>query len=168
MDNNKEQFELTPIIEEPTNTFKVVHLFNRNDTYHLTRQILYNSAYTLDTYCLFYQILAKNVDDFNDEYGSFACLIPRNDIEADLYVNVNHYALNFIIEYIQTGKFNRYLTTQRLVNYDGNNIISEMIDLATILGMPKLVTYLRKLNEHQEDNECPNINSQEEISQNKN
>lgn len=135
MNNNEEQFELTPIIEEPMNDYKIIHLHNKNNTYHLTRQILLNSSYTMDTYCLFYHILAKNMDEFNDEYGSIACLIPRNHVEADLYMNVDAESLDIIIKYIQTNK---------ITNLENNNkLISEIIDLATILAMPKLVALLR-------------------------
>lgn len=141
MNNNEEQFELTPIIEEPMNEYKIIHLYNKNNTYHLTRQILLNSAYTMDTYCLFYHILAKNMDDFNDEYGSIACLIPRNQDEADLYMNVDTESLEIIIKYIQTNKMT--ILEKKITTLENNKLISEIIDLATIFAMPKLVALLR-------------------------
>lgn len=127
------QFELIPIIEEPCNTYKIVHIHNKNNTYHLTRQILINSIYTLDTYSLFYHILSKNIDDFNEEYGAFACLIHRSEIEADLYTNLDSDALDMIINYVQTNKLSNTVSEKNTI-----------IELASIFGLPKIVSVLRK------------------------
>ena len=125
--------------DELLNFFKVVHLSNRSDVYHLTRQVLIDSMITQDTYCFFYHILSKSIDDFNKLYGSFACLIAQSDDEADLYLNVNVSALNYIINYIQTTKIN----IDRIKS-DNEETVEEMIDLATMFGMPNLVSILRQ------------------------
>lgn len=133
-------------LDVPYNTYRVVHLYNKCETYHLTREILLNSRITQDTYCFFYRILSREVEEFNDEYGSFACIISRNEDEADLYLNADSDALYHIVKYIQTGKI------------DGKNIyaknyktIDEIIDLATMLGMPVLVSMLRDLHPSEEE-----------------
>ena len=185
--NDDEQFDLTPQIDEPMNAFKVVHLYNKSQTYHLTRQVLLDSVLTQNTYCFFYHILAKTVDEFNQIYGSFACLIetptasiadptieftvsysptsgaktrlirsecdpsdgvdksPLSKVEANLYLNVDSEALDHIIKYIQTTKING-----EMIYNDNWKTIDEIIDLATMFGMPKLVTMLRGLHPSEE------------------
>lgn len=145
MSDTEEQFDLTPQIEEPMNTFKIVHLENRSDTYHLTRQVLLDSMLMQNTYCFFYHILTKNIDEFNKMYGSFACLIYRNDDEVDLYLNVDSVALHHIINYIQTTKINI-----DEIKSEQWHIIDEIIDLATMFGMPNLVAVLRNYNTPEE------------------
>lgn len=49
-------------------------------------------------------ILCLSVDEFNALYGSFAYMIYRTEVEADLYMNVDHESLNRIASYIQTTK----------------------------------------------------------------
>jgi hypothetical protein len=141
MDEIGEQCDLDLQIDEPMNAFRIVHFHNRSDKYHLTRQVLLDSVLTQNTYCFFYHILTKNINEFNELYGSFAYLVPNdNIIEADLYLNVDPQALTHIIKYIQTGKINGrdiYETDWR--------IIDEIIDLATMFGMPNLVAMLRNL-----------------------
>lgn len=148
-----DEFDLTPVIEGPLNTFKIVHIYNRSDTYHLTRQVLFDSILTQNTYCFFYHILAKGVDEFNDIYGSFAFLIARNEIEADIYLNVDSKALYHIIQYIQTGKIN----TERICESHWKTK-EEIIDLATMFGIPNLVSLLRNIVSSEE-----NINDTNEI-----
>ena len=140
MTDTQEQFDLTPQIEEPVNGFKIVHLCNQSDKYHLTRQVLLDSSLTQDTYCFFYHILAMNMEEFNKMYGSFACLIDQSVAEADLYLNVDADALRHIVKYIQTGKING-----KDIYADNWKTIDEIIDLATMFGMPELVTELRNL-----------------------
>lgn len=137
MTANEEQFDLTPQIDEPLNSFLVVHVHNKSMIYHLTRQVLLDSTITQNTYCFFYHILAKNVNDFNEIYGSFACIIPNMITEADLYLNVNSDALEYIVQYIQTGKIDDENINQSIIN--------EIIDLATMFGMPLLVSQMRSL-----------------------
>lgn len=145
MTDIEEQFDLAPQIDEPLNTFRVVHLHNKSNIFHLTRQVLLDSVLTQNTYCFFYHILAKNSDEFNDIYGSFACLISRNQIEADLYLNVHSDAFMYIIEYIQTSKLNgKSIYSKNWKNID------EIIDLATMFGMPILVTSMRNLHPNEE------------------
>ncbi|XWV24851.1 hypothetical protein QJ856_gp0932 [Tupanvirus deep ocean] len=140
MTDNEEQFDLAPQIDQPMNPYKIVHLYNKSNVYHLTRQVLLDSRLTQDTYCFFYHILAKSMDEFNEMYGSFACLINRSRIEADLYLNVDSESLEHIIKYIQTGKLDAK-------NIYSNNwkTIDEIIDLATMFGMPTLVSMMRNL-----------------------
>jgi hypothetical protein len=147
MSDSEDEFDLTPNVDEPLNAFQVVHLLNRSDTYHLTRQVLLDSVLTQNSYCFFCHILNKSVNDFNETYGSFACLIQRNNIEADLYLNVNSGALEHIIRYIQTGK----ISTENICigNYED---LTEIINLATMFGMPKLVNILRHCHFATEDN----------------
>ena len=144
-DTTEEQFDLAPNIDEPMNEFKVVHLYNKSKKYHLTRQVLLDSVLTQNTYCFFYHILAKNIDEFNKMYGSFACLFDRSRYEADLYLNVDSEALEHIVKYIQTSKIDG------ISIYASNwKIIDEIIDLATMFGMPILVSMLRSLHPSQE------------------
>lgn len=135
-----EQFDLIPQIDEPMNAFKIVHVYNKSKTYHLTRQVLLDSMLTQNTYCFFYHILARNIDDFNQIYGSFACLIDRTMIEADLYLNVDSKALDHITKYIQTTKID-----SETIYTEDRATIDEIIDLSTMFGMPTLVTMLRNL-----------------------
>jgi len=120
--------------------FRIVHLYNRSDTYHLTRQILLDSSLTQDTYSFFYHILAKSTKEFNEKYGSFAFIIARNQFEADLYLNVDPTALEHIVKYIQTGKING----PAIYSQDWK-IVDEIIDLAIMFGIPNLVTIMREL-----------------------
>lgn len=170
--NDAEEFNLAAHFDEPTNSFKVVHLHNKSSKYHLTRQVLLDSAITQDTYCFFCHILTKSVDEFNQMYGSFACLIEKpltdfaiesvitfgklsrsnnsvdrnqsaadnKSIQADLYLNVESDALDHIIRYIQTTK----IDGQKIYANDWRRV-DEIIDLATMFGMPALVSMLRNL-----------------------
>jgi len=104
-----------------------------------------DSALTQNTYCFFYHILAKKTNDFNELYGSFACLFGRSEREADLYLNVDLEALQHIVKYVQTGKING-----EDIYSDDWNMIDEIIDLATIFGMPNLVSMLRVLHPSEE------------------
>jgi hypothetical protein len=140
MSNDEENFDFTPNIEQPINLFKVVHMYNKSNTFHLTRQVLLDSALTQDTYCFFYHILSKNIDDFNTLYGSFACLFARTESETDLYLNVDADALGHIVRYIQTGKIDG-----KAIYSENYEMIDEIIDLATMFGMPNLVSMLRNL-----------------------
>ena len=139
-DDINDEFDLAPCMNEEMNSFRIVHLKNQNDTYHLMRQILLDSMLTQDTYCFFYHILAKGVDDFNVTYGSFACLMPQDDTEANLYLNVDSNALHHIVKYIQTTKIDIMEICKT-----NNKTIDEMIDLATMFGMPNLVLILRNV-----------------------
>ena len=130
------EFELTTQITEACNSYLIVHIYNRSNVYHLTKQVLMDSYLTQNTYCFFYHILTVKLTDFNKMYGAFACLIEQNLFEANLYLNVNMDALEYIVNYIQTGKINeKYFKNQ--------NMIDETIDLSIIFGMPKLVAILR-------------------------
>ena len=80
-------------MEEQINFFKIVHIHNKSSRYHLTQQVLLDAIVKDSTYSFFYHILAKDVNDFNDFYGSFACIMARSEHEADLYLNVNNDAL---------------------------------------------------------------------------
>lgn len=147
MTYNTEQFDLAPMIDDPMNMYKVIHLHNNSNVYHLTRQVLLDSLLTQETYCFFYHILSQGTDEFNSMYGSFACIVERNpndsdiSIEADLYLNVNCQALEYIIQYVQTGVVeDSYLD-------DHKNIVAPTIDLATVFGMSKLVASLRNYRE---------------------
>lgn len=148
-DTMDKQFDFSTQIDEPTNNFRIVHIYNKSDTYHLTRQVLLDSSLTQDTYCFFYHILAKGSEEFNNLYGSFAHLIDRND-EADLYLNVDSIALQYLIKYIQTTKING----EQIYTEDWK-IIDEIIDLSIMFGMPNLVTMLRAL--HPSDDQINNI-----------
>lgn len=132
---SEENFDLTPQIDDPSNTFLLVHIHNRSTVYHMTRQTLLDSIITQDTYCFFYHIVAKSATEFNKMYGSFAYLVWKNTIEANLYLNVDSEALEHIIKYIQTGKIN--------VNESKSKSIDDIIDLATMFGMSNLVAMLR-------------------------
>lgn len=134
MSDSDDNFNLTPHIDEPLNDYKVVHCHNKNKTYHLMRQVLLDSVISQNHQCFFYDILAINTDSFNKKYCSFACLIERSTFEADLYFNVHVNAFDLIIEYVQTG---------HLEEYD-----ESMIDLASMFGMPTLVSKLRLISEH--------------------
>lgn len=132
-------FDLTSQSNENLNTYSVVHVYNRSDTYHLTKQVLMDCAITQDTWCFFYHILSKSIEEFNITYGSFACLIKKRNAEANLYLNVHSMALEYIVRYIQTGKL------YPLFNETDPSAVAEVIDLATIFGMPILVDLMRKI-----------------------
>lgn len=139
MNDIEEQFDIISESDEPENEFKIVHLHNGSDVYHLTRQVLLDSVLTQDTYCFFYHILTRSDNEFNNMYGSFACLLIRNIYEADLYLNVNSDALYYIIKYIQTNKIN-----DDIIGCD-DKICCELIDLAIMFGMSNLTAMLRNI-----------------------
>lgn len=136
----QDNFELDVKIDEPLNMFNVIHVYNKTDVYHITRQILLNSILRQETDCFFYHILSMNTNDFNQLYGSVGCIIIRSNFEADLYLNANPDALEHVIKYIQTCKLD-------MKSIYGQNwkTIGEILDLATIFGMPKLVSVLRNV-----------------------
>lgn len=118
-------------------TYGIIHIHNKNDMYHLTKQCLVDSSITQCTFCFFYQIISLDIDEFNSKYGSFALMIHRNEIETDLYLNVNSNALSYLIEYIQTNKF----------NYDNlsKGELVEIMDLAILFGMANFVEQIKEI-----------------------
>jgi hypothetical protein len=135
-----EQFDLTSTIDNPLNSYHVVHIYNKNDCYHLTHQILIDTALTHNSFCFFYHILSKTTTEFNKMYSSFACIIPRNHLEADLYLNVNSEALGYVIHYIQKAQIDINTIRQKKCK-----TIDEIIDLSTIFSIPALVSIVRTL-----------------------
>ncbi len=136
----------SPDAFENLNNYSIVHIYNRSNVYHLTRQVLLDSAFqiptdesmTQNTYSFFYHILSKDADDFNDTYSSFAYIDTINSnkpYQPDLYMNVDSVAFDCIVEYVQTRKINK-----KIVNLDD---INQIIDLSTIFAMPDLVNQLR-------------------------
>lgn len=136
---NTEEFELVPnrIL---LNDFKVLHIYNSNDQFHLPRQILVDSSLTGDAENIFYNSVALTTQSFNSSYSSLACLINRNTIEADMYMNVNPSSLRYIINYIQTGKLE--LMDECLSD---DFLLSKTKDLANMFGMPKLLEKLENI-----------------------
>lgn len=128
------------IMDSDSNTIKIVHIYNKSDQYHLTRQVLLDSTITQGTFGFFCHILTKSIEEFNLSYGSIAYLSPVNENEYDLYLNVDKIAFENIVKYVQTGKIEQNDYYQL-----NNKIIEDMIDLATIFGMPILVTEMRNL-----------------------
>ena len=114
--------------------YGIVHIHNKNDMYHLTRQILLDTG-IYDPACFFYKILTVAPSEFNKTYSSFAFLIERSSIEADVYLNVDSKSLETIINYAETGKI---LGTFNLV---------ELENLARMLGLTRLVEKISKLKE---------------------
>ncbi|BCS83268.1 hypothetical protein QLL95_gp0855 [Cotonvirus japonicus] len=135
-----ENFDLTPQIEEHKNSFNIVHIYNKTNVYHLTKQVLLESMVPHNMYCLFYHMLTKTELEFNNMYGSYAYFIVRNYHEADLYLNVDSDSLNHIINYIQTSNIDG-----KKIYFENWRKVDEIIDLATMLGMSSLVSKLRKL-----------------------
>ena len=135
MQMEHEHVKLALKIEEPCNDYAVIHLHNRTNIYHITRQILLDSALTQDSCCFFYHIVAKTMADFNNIYGSFACIISRNDIEADVYLNVDQPALEIIIAFISTGD----LPT----NLQDVDFVMAIDNLASMFGMAEMVHLVR-------------------------
>lgn len=136
--DSEKGFDLAAQYDEPMNRFCVVHVHNKASIYHLTRQVLLDSTLTQNAYCLFRHIITKSEQEFNENYGSFACLLARSDYEADLYLNVDQHAFDFVVHYIQTGKIDR-----RVFLEDSHRSINEIIDLATMIGIPTLVKLMR-------------------------
>jgi hypothetical protein len=131
-------------IENVVNDFGVVHIYNKSCVYHLTKQTLLDSSLTIpndesmtqNTYSFFYHILSKDLQSFNEIYGSFAYMTVLRSMEATLYLNVNSKALEYIVDYIQTGKLDPPSNTKSA---------EEIVDLATIFAMPDLVEKIRRL-----------------------
>lgn len=138
--SDNENFELNPQINEIYNPWMIIHIYNRSNVYHLTRQVLLDSSITQNTYCFFYHILSKSVDDFNETYGSFAFILSKSDVEADLYLNVDIIALTDIIKYIQTGKI-----CNKNIYYENLELVKQIIDLSSMFGMPVLVSLMREI-----------------------
>lgn len=136
MSDSEEEFHLNPNVDQPINGFKIVHIYNMSDVFHLTRQVLLDTKLIQESDCFFYEILTRETDDFNDLYH-FSCLIARNYIEADLYLNVDREALNYIISYIQTNSIDIQ------VIYTNSKLFSKIIDLSSMFVMPTLVSMLK-------------------------
>lgn len=122
------------------NDFKIIHVHNQSQTYHLTRQVLLDSVLTQDTYSFFYHILLLDTSVFNDNYGSFACIIDRTSYEAHLYLNVNPDALCHIINFVQTSKIDCLSIYEK-----DKTIVNEIFDLAIMFAMPNLVDKFREI-----------------------
>ena len=136
------------IISDSINYYNIVHIHNGNNVFHLTRQILLDSALVHDTCCFFYRIIDDAKSNFDEEYGSFACIMPRSRIEADVYLNVDHSALTSIINYIQT----------QTISLDNNDTVRDHVrELASMFGMPLLVQKCRSY-----DNDEVNIQNEEQ------
>lgn len=119
------------------NTFEIVHIHNCSKQYHLTRQTLIDSSIIQNTHTFFYHILSLFVDEFNEQYTSFAYLSVRSNAEADIYLNVDEQALDYIIRYIQTNKID-------LIKIHKNSeLFNEVNDLASIFGMSYLVERIK-------------------------
>ena len=140
VDVEQDYFNLTSNETEFTNSFAVVHLHNRNCVYHLTRRVLIDSELTQNKYSIFKHVITMNVNEFNNTYGSFACLLDRSVREADLYLNVDPEAIDHIIQYMQSGRISR-----KIVYEDNTKIINKIINLATMFGMPSLVSAMKNL-----------------------
>ena len=130
--------DFTPEINITSNLFRVVHIYNQSNKIHLTRQILMDSSLTQDTCSFFYHILSMDIDEFNNRYGSFAYLTEKDMYEGKLYINVNHEALMYIINFIQTNK---------IIQVRKSSLVNEIIDLAIIFGMPNLIEKIKNPNE---------------------
>ena len=121
-------------------TFEIVHIYNRNDTYHLTKQVLVDSAIKQHTYTFFYHIVSMSTSEFNGKYPFAHIIGERDGIEARLYLDVHPTAFQHIINYIQDP------STRVLSHIKGtdNDTFSHVIDLATIFALPDLITELRQ------------------------
>lgn len=113
--------------------YAVVHYHNGEDVYHLSREILLDTAISHGRHCFFYRILSDDTDAFNQTFGSFATVIPRTQVEADVYLNVDRNSLGALIRYIQNGTL------------AGCVLSSNLVDLAFVFGMETLVEKLRQL-----------------------
>lgn len=124
-------------VSEPDvqNAFGVIHIHNQSRTYHLTFRAIHDVKLLESNYNFFYHLIYNSIEVFNDTYESFAYLIYRNPAEQDLYLNVDISALHTIVHYIQTNKLPLSLT-----HADYN----ELLDLATIFNMTKLISQLRQ------------------------
>lgn len=131
-----EEFYLNQQIDEPINDFIVVHIYNMSETYHLTKQILLDARLIQKSDCFFYQILTREMEEFNSLY-SFSCLIARSNIEADLYLNVDKEAFGHIVEYIQTNQIDVAAI------YTNSKLFYKVMDLASMFVMPTLVSILK-------------------------
>ena len=136
-----QNFELVTKNLEPKNIYKVVHIYNKNQVYHINRQILLDSFFIEDEYNYFYNIIYDDISDFNKKYKNFSCLIFKSKYEADIYLNVKSHALKYIISYLQTGKIN-----EKLIDTLENKKLQEIIDLAKMLGMSKIVDKINMFN----------------------
>jgi hypothetical protein len=147
----QQDFDLCPHYDPQNNTFGIVHLNNENYTCHLTSTLLQNSALREDNCCFFYQILALSVEEFNKKYSSFAFLSIKKG-EAYLYMNVaqNHfynilvYLRSFDIKLRDFTGNNHYCMSKDEYDYYSNIMVGTM-DLATLLGMPTLVSLVRDI-----------------------
>lgn len=120
-----------PITDTATNGYRVVHLHNRNDVYHIMRQTILDLVITDETYGFFYNILSLHEEEFNETYKSFAYLVPINMHEANLYLSVDAVSLSHVINFIQTGELEEVIEPNRL---------TKMVDLATIFGLSHLTS----------------------------
>jgi hypothetical protein len=127
--------ETTNMRSEINYPFEIVHVFNKSDKYHLTRKTLLR-----EKECFFSDILTLSISEFNFMYGSFAFLIYKSQIEANLYLNVNSRALDHIIQYVQTGQIN-----SQSIYQTNPKLIDDMIDLAITFTMTNFATTLRNL-----------------------
>jgi hypothetical protein len=134
---------ITVQLDDVVNSYGMVCYRNRNDRYYLTYRILSNSGQTEGNSSFFYQALTQDVSSFNENFADFAWISPPNDTVRDfpiVYLDIDSDALRSIIEYLQTGNVDHFRSqnTEQLVN---------LIDIATLFGMPELIKQLRELSE---------------------
>ena len=109
------------------NRYLVVHIHNQEQVYHLTRQLILDSA-GLNPYSIFHHLLLCTPDVFNAKY-QIACLIDGG-AEAYLYLNLPRKRFRQIISYLIKDKI--------------PEVHPKTIDLAIMVGLPHLVEALRR------------------------
>lgn len=128
-----EPYESIDVGYGPSFHYLVAHIHNRGDVYHMTRQMLLDSAIKHDTCCLFYRMIAMEQEEFNTIYCAFATQIPRSEQEVDIYLNVDPLALASIVDYVQSNKLMGMIQPHAIEQ------------LASMFGMPALVQKVRDM-----------------------
>ena len=135
-------------MEENSGQLQIIHVMNRNDTFHLTRQTILDSScvvedasFSQEIYTLFYHAISLEPHEFNSKYKSFA-YIKHKGPEAKLYLNAEIIPFQMIMEYIQTKRID-----ERKLIFD-SDLTTRLIDLADVLGMTHLMQILRSIQEN--------------------
>lgn len=143
MTEHSDDFDIGINFNESYKPFKIYHIYNKTDIYHLTKQTLIETGVIYGDYNFFFHIVHMDTEEFNDKYGSFACMLQKNMDESNIFMNIHAKAFSYIVNYIQTNKIDDDEIRQK-----NKKVVDEIIDLATMLGLPVLVTKLRDLSQN--------------------
>lgn len=116
------------------NKIELIHIYNQNDTYHLTKRILQPCALTHPVHCFFSRILTMDPQIFNRTYENLCAYMKIiNESEVEVYLNVCPHALKYVIMFISGEDIDDISQKDAL----------DVIHLANQFSIPNLVQEMR-------------------------